>query len=610
MDKERIMIMRRISLFIILLLLFSDHFFAKDLAEILPEKSSGMIEMNSPKKLWNHFVQNKILPGPCREELKQSWKKLWKGAWAKQLKDKFGMQPLDLVFKYPDKVSISFGNIVPLFGEYCFNKKFDQDALEIGLFLSSSDKDKFTNQVTSYIEKAVQFQKENKKISLQQKKHRDIPFKLVGLDYEDWAINKLYLAWIDNWLIVTPSLPYLKKIIDVSKGAPSLKSDEDYRKSYLSLDTTQSELSGLYNRKYCVDIKELKKLAEQADSMNLQNDQERVLTQNALNFFEFFFREIQNIAFTFGFMERSITTEIFILCDPEAPKGPLHIIGRKENLDFPPWIWPDISSRFIMALDNEFFKEFLANYFGSESMDLLNKKLTLLTSLDLEKDLLDSIGDQIVMLEKFNGKDKQPSNPQSGGLWESSENMIISIALSREEPWHTLFQKLSMLFKDTLTQTDYLETRIYSIGAGSTPDAQTQCGVVKNRLLYGTQRLIEKAVRRLNREPQPAPEKNRELEEALALIGQPNALLVQESRKIIHHKKLTGIRELQNKLCNILKNRNDPLSIAVGEMIETVANSLLDPENWKNTKLNLFGAASWESNGFRYKELDILGSIN
>lgn len=589
---------------------------AKDLADILPQDGTAVLTMNAPDVIWANFKTSNVMPAATREKLEQSWTKMWQGTWEKQLREMFGMQPLDLILKDASRLGVTFGNLDSLAALLAKDEEPKPEDLPMAFFLASKDKAAFQASLDAFVTKLIELaRKEGEEITRDQDEFHDIPFHVLHNEKAKGDAPKhIYYAWSGNWVFMTFSRPYLEKILSVSEGAPPLAKQEEYMAAMEALGTGNSEMAGYIKLSPIFNM--IKKAAQQSMASTAapgtpQFEKSKQQMHATMDILDLLFSELKNISFKNGYIPGGAVTQFLVTCDPEKPKGLLHILGKKDNLSFPDWLWSDLSMKTTMALDSALLSDLIGKVLttifsvqmGPDQAEMWKMQFSMFMGMDLQKDLLGSLSDQAVIAQNVKQGAAVKKESDSLDLSSPAGEALFAFVLDRDEPWKKLLQQVMMLSQGNFKQEDYMGTPLYSLKMGL-PGLNIMSGVANKAFLLGTQDMVEKTVRRMGKEDSATSSVDPAFKDALARAGKPNAALSWSSSSFEDSLEFQAAKGALQELSSNLSEVDDPVVKELGQSLIQLVEILVDPANWKGMKINSLSTGNWESQGLRLKNVE------
>ena len=580
---------------------------ARPLAGYLPAGGLGVVETPALAALWRQF-ETEVAPGCADDGLKQAWKRLWEGSWEKELRGIFGMQPLDLLLEYPVRLGFSVGDLGPMLKLTAAGDDVTPGAVQAALWLDGGEgKARFSGAWEQCIDALAKFaESQGARLAVRQEKHHGMSFTtLMGSNASDAAGGAepaftLHYTWLDTWLVLTFSRPYLEKILEVSEGAPALAAGGRYRTAKDALKWTPEDVqlfvdaAGLYAA-----------LRALMDGGAAASSEEKL----GAEILDRLFGEIESIAARSTMAAGALRSEAFITCNDQARPGLLRLVGRRDNLAFPPWVWQDADVQMTLAVDSAFLQTLVPELlrmgytaqFGPSLADAWKTQFSAFMGMDLEKDLLASIGDTFTMIvsqaEAPAGEDAEMMDLGMDSAF------VIALDVRGEDPWKALLRRLIELSSGELKEQEYMGRQLVVVE--DLPGFAVAVTVTDGKFLLGFRGHVEQAVRRLGGDV-PGLAQDAELREAVADLGAPNAMLTRAKGESPGDSAGTlGVAGgwVDDALEEMIDDCDEPAKSFFSALKGLYA-EFAKPARWEKYGVSSYGAAAWEAAGLRVKSME------
>ncbi len=598
----------------------------KPLADIVPRQTMAVIDGPPLKALWEDFQKN-LAPGFVDDDLKKAWAKLWEGKWERELRDAFGVQPLDFLLTYPQRIGIVLGDIAPLMEAAATDKKPTPEALQAALCLDAgTGKEEFAKAFEKFLDSGVEYaRKKGTQLAVRRENYHNAPYFIICENpptesAKDEKAGKtplnVYVGWIDTWLVATVSKSYLEKMLDVREGAPALNANESYRAARETLQWKSDE-STLY-----VDVRPLFEALKTAVAKQAGTAQDKE-SKLAIDVIELLFGEVTTLAGKAGYVDRAVASEYFIACDQGTQPGVLHLLGRKDGLSFPAWAWADDNAmQFATAMDAKFLQAFVPKLltmiyktqFDESMAEAWRTQFSaFFMGVDLEKDILGSIGERLTVVIKTKEPAPKPAaapktvGPEDDDDVELSADMtmsefLIALELQKAEPWQTLLGQLNTMTRGSLDQTEYMGRKFFTFA--DMPSIKLMGGIADGMLLFGSRDMLEQAVRRFGKDVAGLTE-DAGFKELAGGVGKPNAFLAHAAQASFGIDELRDLWAMgESELADEVKKLNDPVAKELADSCLELVREVLKEKHWKDLKPRSIGTAAWEDRGLRFRSVE------
>jgi hypothetical protein len=608
----------------------------KPLADVMPRQTLAVVEMPPLKVVWENFQKN-LAPDFVDEDLKKAWAKLWEGKWERELRDMFGVQPLDFVLTYPQRMGVVFGELGALAEAAAADKTPTPDMVQIAFCLDGgTGKEEFAKAFEKFLESGVeQARKKGRKTVLRRENYHNAPYFVICVEppaegaKDGAAAGKdlgLFIAWVDTWLVATPSKAFLEKILDVREGAPALNANESYRVARDTLKWKDDDFTAYADVRPLYDLFK-NTIAKQAGATEQKN------AQLALDIMDQLFGEVTTVAAKGGYVDKGAASEYFIACDQGRQPGLLHLLGRKDGLSFPAWTWADENAvQFTSALDAKFLQSFVSKllttiYKTQFDVSMAEAWRTQFSAffmgVDLEKDLLGSIGERVTVVVSTkeppakpapaNGAPKPAARPDGGEEDDEDDaldvsgdaamsDFLIALELQKAEAWQTVLGQLTTMTRGTLEQTEYLGRKFFVFA--DMPGMKLLGGVADGMLLLGSRDMLEQLVRRIGKDV-PGLTADARFKDLAPGAGAPNAFIGHAAKGSFGIEELRNLWDMaESQLAADVGALKDPLEKELADGLLNLVREALKDTHWKNIAPQSIGGAAWEERGLRVRSLE------
>ncbi|HNR99314.1 MAG TPA: hypothetical protein PKX48_12195 [Planctomycetota bacterium] len=593
------------------------------LAAIAPRGTLALVEMPALKVLWEEF-QAYTAPAFADDDLRKAWAKLWEGKWERDAREIFGMQPLDLLLAYPTRLGCILGDLTPVIEAKMEDETPSPNDLEIGFCIEAGKgKEEFAKAFEQFLEAVVKHAAgKGREFSLRREKYHDAPYFIAtvppdaadaGKNDESEQIN-LYAGWAGAWLVLTPSKRMLEKIFDVHEGAPALRACDGYRAAEEALGWKSGEVA-LY-----ADVRGFLGLLKNLMTAKMPKTGDRPTAEGrtVLDILDLFFGEITTAAFRLGFADKTLVSEYFVGCDRAAEPGLLHILGRKEGLSFPGWTWSGdgagqaclaVDAKHLQKLVPKLLSKIYAVQFDPSMADAWRGQFSaFFMGLDLEKDLLGTIGERLTLITGSKQTAKAGAEERDDDAFEFDvgaglNDFLIALELQKTEPWETMLgQMTSTITGGTIKKSEYME-RTFFVFVDS-PSKQLLGGVSDGMLLVGTRDMIEQAVRRFGKDL-PGLNDNAGLKELAAGAPGPNAWVGYQAQGSLGVEEIRALGGLvEENFANEVPDIEDVVGKELAESVLGLVREVLKEKRWSDFAPRSFSTASWEAGGLRVHTIE------
>ncbi len=595
---------------------------AASLAEMVPGSTMMIIESSSPASIWKSLTDNKVGPAVSKEKLEEAWTELMKGAWVDRVKELVGVQPLDFLVKYPERLGVVLGDVRPLLRAAVEGDEPTPDMVPFALCLQAGeDREEFAGALDTFFEKCVELGiKEGKQVSIRKETYHELPFFVfdIGNKGNSEVIKALYYTWVGEWFFLTFSQPALQQILTVAEGAPALAAREGYQKDTESFRLKEGTIAGYF------DIEPARKatkelIREQAMSTTVGADSSDQVTSLIDLLVDFYFGQIKSQVFRIECVQGGVVADSLIVCDPARKKGFAHLIGKKQKLSFPAWMWKEAQFVATAAVDWDLFWKSLSDLM-EESMKLQAPgglppdawKSTFTAFLGVSPDeLVASLGDQIFMAVGSEKEEKraltsdiETIDPErlAMALFTPQTEMLFSFSLKRTDVWEQVLRQIAVMASGELKETDYMGNKLLTWE--TLPGFAFLTGVVNKMFMLGSRELVEKAIRRFGKEV-PGIADDAEVKEALSVADNPNAMLVYSSGAADKSLEYMLLKIVEKEFQKETAGEADPVGKELAEGLQKLLAIITSPGNWENKKLQTLITGSWEERGLRMKLLEL-----
>jgi len=578
-------------------------FAAEDWAELLPAETDLVVSISGPSALIEKL---------CDEELKDAWERFKKDECWSDIEDRWEVSPVEWleelsgswVFFARDLSSFAAAGPAPADVE--FERAI---ASTIGFLLGVPDeappKEKFRDDLEKLVDRMNEEQGGD--VELREDRVEGLPV-LIMKDRKAGKSPQIYFAWIDSFLFVGAGKETVQKLAAVSQGAPSLAESEKWRKSTGRVGPEDCDAFAYLD---IPRLKEamLKSSAPPKDEEGPFAEYRRRTFKTTKLLFDVVFRNLGPACIGLEVGEGELVGKASIATQSGGKPGFVNMIGRLQGLRFPDWTWPGNGEWSVVALDAGSLRSVVVELIsgtaavqgGEEAAKNWPNTVRAFLGLDLEKDLLGSLGDRIVAggptEKEVAAVDGLLASIQEegtfGGMRElTSPEMpgVIAFALKDPKPWKTTLDRLMSSMAGVFKSQDYMGAKLYSI---EMPGAQggVSIGVADLWLLFGSREGVEKAIRRFKSQG-GGLESEKEIERSFAALPEGNA-----GRQYVHYERLVSAGMLK-KIRSHLKKVSDSEKLEpVERALLEFATAVLASDFWEKCGVRAASILRWDSDG-------------
>ncbi len=595
------------------------------LADIAPKGTTVLVQMPPLKTLWEDF-QTHIAPGFVDDDLRKAWAKLWEGKWEREARDIFGMQPLDMLLVHPKRLGCILGDIGPLLRASMEDKTPDPSMVEFAFCIDAGGgKEEFAKSFEQFLDAGVKHAAgKGRESSLRREDYHGAPYFIVtgpaeakGAEKKDGGTQmSLYAGWVDTWLVATLSKSMLEKMFDVREGAPALSAGDEYRAAKEAIGWKGDEVM-LYGdvRSFMGHVKTMAAAQAAREGMG-----DRAAAQSRLfgDIFDLLAGELTTVAVKSGYAEKAAVSEYFVGCDQGVQPGMLHMLGRKEGLSFPAWTWTgDDAAQVCSAMDAKFLQTLLpklitmiyAAQVDPSMADAWRAQFSaFFMGLDLEKDLLGSIGERLTVVvdskasAKADAKKEEDDDAVESDIGAAMGDFLIALELQKTEPWETMLGQINSMTSGAIKKTEYMERKFFVFV--DMPSMQLLGGVADGMLLIGTRDMIEQAVRRFGKDL-PGLNDAAGLKELAAGAAKPNAMIAHAAQGSFGAEQIRTLGNLmEESIADRVKGMKDSTEKELAEGVLNLMREVLKEKRWADFAPRSLGTASWEARGLRFRSIE------